>query len=99
MSDNVTEFVASGRVKHLCMADENYLKWYEMLNALPHLHAQKLFSLFQQKLQRYIKKVGKSDISTMETMQCFHDAATELANKQVPNAFQSILVKIEEDNI
>ncbi len=95
MSEKVTD-LASAREKRLCMADERYLEWYEMYNALPHMHVQRLFSLYLKKQQRYIRKIGKDDISVMEVMQCFFDAATELANAQAGSKYQSIMAQIDD---
>lgn len=96
MSDNVIG-ITQPKGKRLCMADERYLEWYEMFNALPHMHVHKLFAAYWQKQQRYIKQVGRSDISVAEVMQCFIDAATEMANVQAGSKYQSVMAQIESD--
>ena len=98
MNENVINLTGASGKKRLCMADERYLEWYETYNALPHVHVKTLFSLYLKKQKMYIRKLGKSDISAIEAMQCFSDAATELANIQAGSRYQSAMSQIEDEN-
>lgn len=99
MSERIT-VLSGGKAseKRLCMADEQYLNWYEMYNALPHMHVQRLFASFLKKERRYKRKLGKDNISVMEVMQCFFDAATEIANAQAISKYQSIMTQVESED-
>ena len=81
---------------NLSLADQTYLRWYEMTNALSHAHMDVVFSRFQQQLEREIRKQGSNVISTAMVIRCFRDVTQKVAQAHTLHCFESSLHCEEE---
>lgn len=81
---------------NLSLADQTYLRWYEITNALSHAHMDVVFSRFQQHLEREIRKNGSSEMSTATVIRCFREVTQKVARSHTLQRFESTLHNEDE---
>lgn len=74
---------------NLSLADETYLRWYEITNALSHSHMDAIFCGLQQQILREIRRDGSGEISCATVIRCFRDVTQKMARSPALRRFES----------
>jgi len=74
---------------NLSLADQTYMQWYEITNALSHAHMDVVFSRFQQQLERETRKQGSNEMSTATVIRCFREVTQKVARAHTLHCFES----------
>ena len=90
------ETIIENNKLNLSLADQTYLRWYEMTNALSHAHMDVVFSRFQQRLEREMRKQGTNEMPTALVIRCFRDVTQKVAHLHTTHRFESSLHCEEE---
>ena len=75
----------------MCKADAELMKFAEIFEALPHGHADRLFEIYTDKIDIYLEKSVKVEVTKYENFECFKDDLREVVRDITSRQYHSVI--------